>query len=142
MKTRRKPAPRKPYVAPPPAPPIAESLALEASLSEVFTSMQLQANLELMKRTHAIGLFHKVDLSHEHYLTAEVCTEGHRDVICSFTVGVRVDLGRVHLKVQVSTTFCDDFDVAETRFKALMALMEVARMLEKTYVQTWSFSAR
>lgn len=143
MRTRKRPVSRAPSVPYAPPAPTPETVALGQALDEVFASMQLLVNLELMTRARAIGLFHKVDFSRNtSHLSCEVCTEGREDVLGSFTVGTRMEAGKVSLRIHVSTTFCDEYTIADTRFKALTAIMEVARMLQKTYVETWSFSSR
>lgn len=139
MRSRKRPQAPKPYTPPPVLPPSPEVLAFRASMADIFSNMRTQIDLDLMAKTHAVGLLHKVTCR-DNYLTAEVRTQ-ELDVLASFTIGTWVNIGEVVLRLDVSSTFCDYFDEADTRFKALSALMEVARMIHKTYVQTWRFKA-
>lgn len=140
MRTKKAPprsVPRSPVKVP--EPPSAQSLALTAALDEVFTSMRTQIDLDLMAKTHAVGLLHKVTCR-DNYITAEVRTED-LSTLASFNISTRINTGVVVLRIDVSSTFCDHFEEAAVRFKALTALMGVAQMIEKTYVQTWRFKA-
>lgn len=139
MRIRKRPAPKKPYIPAPVLPPSPEVLALKASMAEVFSNMRTQIDLDLMAKTHAVGLLHKVTCR-DNYITAEVRSEDLH-VLATFTISTRVNIGEVTLKLDVSSTFCDYFNEAALRFKGLTALMSVATMIEKTYVQTWRFKA-
>jgi hypothetical protein len=121
-------------------------IALGHALEEVFSNMQAQILLDLTSKVGVIdakglSLVAQVERRQgDSYLVAKVRTETYDD-LCSFSIGTRIDLGKVMLRLDVSSTFCDSFFAADIRFNALKALMEVARMVDKTYLQTWVFEA-
>lgn len=114
---------------------------LSEKIDSVLVDIQNQATLLLFDRTQAsAGMFFKVGRSGE-LVHCEVCTSDLMTIYGRFVVSPNMVIDeqgrRIELKIRVNATLAESFKEAEVYYKALTIVMDVARLIEKTYCQTW-----
>jgi hypothetical protein len=116
--------------------------SVEDRLESVFIDIQNQATLTLFDKTKPLGLFFRVD-RHGEWLRCEVCTENNTMSYGHFTIGARLIDGKLLLKSRIvsNNISADEFDEVEQHIRAMTVLLEVCRMIDKTYCQPWNTNA-
>lgn len=111
---------------------------IKEKIDSILIDVQNQSALMLFDRTQGLGLAFSVN----RVADTVQCTLMSEDQLvhyCRFSVSPMIVNGGMELRIRVTAHLADQtfFKEAETCLVAITALMDVARMIDKTYCQTW-----